>query len=177
MAADCSSTIRARVSTLPHFNLFIYAWDFWWAVYRGKKVYCLLWCGIKSDWSSAEIASKAKQDVCMREHFFKFHLLTSDFLDLFQIFKCKFCGTNYCKACGRGDFHGVMTDSAVCRVCFQVNARVLVATIVALQFSSLPVIRHLQIWPCIFLKKNAQWCAKNLHSIFEALEKQNKCCV
>ena len=41
-------------------------------------------------------------------------------LGLFQIFKCKFCGTNYCKACGRGDFHGVMTDSAVCRVCFQV---------------------------------------------------------
>lgn len=36
-----------------------------------------------------------------------------------MIFKCKFCGTNYCKACGRGDFHGVMTDTAVCRVCFQ----------------------------------------------------------
>ncbi|XP_068742176.1 uncharacterized protein [Montipora capricornis] len=35
------------------------------------------------------------------------------------IFKCKFCGTNYCKTCGRGDFHGVMTDKAVCRVCFQ----------------------------------------------------------
>ncbi|KAJ7369738.1 hypothetical protein OS493_036769 [Desmophyllum pertusum] len=40
-------------------------------------------------------------------------------LDNNMIFKCKFCGTNYCKACGRGDFHGVMTDSAVCRVCFQ----------------------------------------------------------
>ncbi|KAL9966132.1 hypothetical protein ACROYT_G024156 [Oculina patagonica] len=36
-----------------------------------------------------------------------------------MIFKCKYCGTNYCKACGRGDFHGVMTDSTVCRVCFQ----------------------------------------------------------
>lgn len=35
------------------------------------------------------------------------------------IFKCKFCGTNYCKACGRGDFHGVMTATSVCRVCFQ----------------------------------------------------------
>lgn len=42
-----------------------------------------------------------------------------NFLVLFEIFKCKFCGTNYCKACGRGDFHGFMTDTAVCRVCFQ----------------------------------------------------------
>lgn len=42
---------------------------------------------------------------------------------MFQIFKCKFCGTNYCKSCGRGDFHGVMTDSAVCRVCFQVHLK------------------------------------------------------
>ncbi|CAH3180146.1 unnamed protein product [Porites lobata] len=36
-----------------------------------------------------------------------------------KTFKCRVCGTKYCEACGRGDFHGVMTDKTVCQVCFQ----------------------------------------------------------
>ena len=52
---------------------------------------------------------------------FALNWLPSDYLDSnLQIFKCRFCGTKYCEACGRGDFHGVMTDKTVCQVCFQV---------------------------------------------------------
>ncbi|KAK6490734.1 cGMP-gated cation channel alpha-1-like [Huso huso] len=32
---------------------------------------------------------------------------------------CKWCGTRYCKECGRGDFTGVMKSPDKCRKCFQ----------------------------------------------------------
>ena len=38
-----------------------------------------------------------------------------------QSFKCKYCGTNYCKACKRGEFHGEMFTPDTCRVCNQVR--------------------------------------------------------
>ena len=52
---------------------------------------------------------------------FALNWLPSDYFDSnLQTFKCRVCGTKYCEACGRGDFHGVMTDKTVCQVCFQV---------------------------------------------------------
>ncbi|XP_078454496.1 uncharacterized protein LOC144721055 [Lampetra planeri] len=34
-------------------------------------------------------------------------------------FMCKWCGTRYCGACGRGDFTGCMSEPGRCRKCFQ----------------------------------------------------------
>ncbi|XP_071493776.1 uncharacterized protein [Diadema antillarum] len=34
-------------------------------------------------------------------------------------YQCKWCGTRYCKACMRGDFTGIMLESARCRTCNQ----------------------------------------------------------
>ncbi|XP_033126558.1 uncharacterized protein LOC117124435 [Anneissia japonica] len=36
-------------------------------------------------------------------------------------FKCKWCGTRFCRACLRGDFTGCMWEPGRCRVCNQVK--------------------------------------------------------
>ncbi|KXJ12450.1 hypothetical protein AC249_AIPGENE8446 [Exaiptasia diaphana] len=36
-----------------------------------------------------------------------------------MMYKCKYCGTRYCKSCKRGAFYGEMFTENTCRVCNQ----------------------------------------------------------
>ena len=66
---------------------------------------------------------------------FTLNWLSTEYFDSnLQIFKCRFCGTKYCEACGRGDFHGVMIDKTVCQVCFQVHHRTDLCSVMEIMF-------------------------------------------
>ncbi|XP_031558204.1 uncharacterized protein LOC116294693 [Actinia tenebrosa] len=36
-----------------------------------------------------------------------------------MMYKCKYCGTRYCKACKKGAFYGEMITENTCRICNQ----------------------------------------------------------